>query len=160
MNSYETTGTVEQQGEIHVIGVPFAPGFKLVVLTPFYVVAALLTRTRLGATWLGFVFGTVSFLFGDGRYGIFEIFKHLAPGILCDLLVPLVRRRAGPFTWACLGAVTSVGRVATIFLVTLAVQPPAIAYAVLLPNLLSQVTAGFLSGFLTYPIVRTVEDKR
>jgi len=148
-----------------VPGVPFAPGFKLVVLTPFYVVAALLTRSRFGATWMGLVFGTVSFFFGDGRYGVFEIAKHVAPGSLCDLLVPLVARRGagkdklpGPLVWSVVGAVASIGRVATIFLVTLAVQPPAYAYAVLIPNLLSQLTAGFLSGFLTYPVVRHVME--
>src|SRR4029079_17662156 len=70
--------------------IPFAPGHKLVVLTPLYIVASLLTRSRGGATLNGLVMGTVAFLLGDGRYGIFEILKHVTPGIVCDLLVPLV----------------------------------------------------------------------
>ena len=53
--------------------IPFAPGHKLVLLTPLYVVASLKTRTRIGATLTGLVMGTVAFLLGDGRYGIFEI---------------------------------------------------------------------------------------
>ncbi len=60
------------------------------LLTPLYVVASLKTRTRLGATLTGLVMGSVAFLLGDGRYGIFEILKHVVPGILCDLLVPAI----------------------------------------------------------------------
>ena len=29
MNSYETTATVEEQGQVHVAGVPFAPGTEV-----------------------------------------------------------------------------------------------------------------------------------
>ena len=46
--------------------IPFAPGHKLVLLTPLYIVASLLTRTRFGATLTGLAMGTVAFLLGDG----------------------------------------------------------------------------------------------
>ena len=45
---------------------------------------------------------TVAFLLGDGRYGIFEILKHVTPGIICDLTVPLLvrgGRQPGPVVW-------------------------------------------------------------
>src|SRR5262249_27451440 len=106
--------------------IPFAPGHKLVILTPLYVVATLRTRTRAGATLTGLVMGTVAFLLGDGRYGIFEILKHIAPGILCDLMVPLLVRPGhktpGAFAWSLVGGLMGLGRFATIFTVTLAVQ--------------------------------------
>ena len=31
MNTYETTATVEEQGQVHVAGVPFAPGTEVEV---------------------------------------------------------------------------------------------------------------------------------
>ncbi len=31
MNSYETSATVENEGEVHIAGVPFAPGTKVEV---------------------------------------------------------------------------------------------------------------------------------
>jgi hypothetical protein len=35
MNSYETTATVQAQGQVHVAGVPFAPGTEVeVMITP------------------------------------------------------------------------------------------------------------------------------
>lgn len=137
--------------------IPFAPGHKLVLLTPLYVVAAMRTKTRFGGTLTGVTMGTVAFLLGDGRYGIFEILKHVAPGLICDLLVPLVTRggrRPGAFVWSIVGGLMGAGRFATIFVVTLSVQPPAIAYAILLPGFLIHTTFGILSGLVCSPLVR------
>ena len=84
-------------------GITFAPGWKTVILTPLYVVAPLITRTRFGATITGTVMGVVAFLLGDGKYGVFEIAKHVAPGLICDGIVPLVTRNGrlpGPIAWS------------------------------------------------------------
>jgi hypothetical protein len=140
--------------------IPFAPGHKLVVLTPLYVAASLKTRTRFGATLTGLVMGSVAFLLGDGRYGIFEILKHVAPGILCDLLVPLVankgRASRRTLAWSIVGGVMGLGRFATIFTVTLAVQAPAVAWAFLVPGLVIHTTFGVLSGFVSAPLIRAL----
>lgn len=135
--------------------IPFAPGHKLVLLTPLYIVAALRTRSRAGATLTGLVMGSVAFLLGDGRYGVFEVLKHVAPGILCDLFVPLVaRRNPGALLWSVLGGVMGLGRFATIFSVTLLVQAPAVAWAILVPGLLIHTTFGVLSGLVSAPLIR------
>jgi len=142
--------------------IPFAPGHKLVLLTPLYVVASLRTRTRAGATLTGLVMGTVAFLLGDGRYGIFEILKHLAPGILCDLTVPLLvrgGRTPGAVTWSILGGLMGLGRFATIFTVTLTVQAPAVAWAFLVPGLIIHTTFGVLSGLVSSPLIRAVHAR-
>jgi hypothetical protein len=139
--------------------IPFAPGHKLVLLTPLYVVASLKTKTRFGATLTGLVMGSVAFLLGDGRYGIFEILKHVAPGILCDLFVPLVtarKHKAGAVAWSLLGGIMGVGRFATIFVVTLTVQPPKVAFAFLIPGLVVHTTFGVLSGLVSAPLIGAV----
>lgn len=137
---------------------PFAPGHKLVLLTPLYIVAALLTRSRFGATLTGLCMGSVAFLMGDGRYGIFEIFKHVAPGLVCDALVPWMVRANGELRsgrwWSLLGAAVGLGRFATIFLVTLAVQPPKVAFAFLIPGTLLNVFFGVMSGWVSYHVAR------
>src|SRR5262249_39565372 len=145
--------------------IPFAPGHKLVLLTPLYVVASLKTRTRFGATLTGLVMGTVAFLLGDGRYGIFEILKHVAPGILCDLFVPLLARRrpktrgGSALVWSIAGGIMGVGRFATIFTVTLTVQAPAVAWAFLVPGLIIHTTFGVLSGLVSAPLIRAFIDR-
>jgi hypothetical protein len=143
--------------------VPFAPGHKLIVLTPFYILAPLLAKRRFPATLVGLTMGTVAFLLGDGRYGIFEIAKHVTPGILCDLFVPvLVRggRRPGPIVWSLFGALLAAGRLTTIFVIVLTVQAPRVAYAFLAPGLCFHVTFGALSGYVTYHIVRATDHVR
>jgi hypothetical protein len=143
--------------------VPFAPGHKLVILTPLYVIAGLLTRTPFGATLTGLTMGTVAFLLGDGRYGVFEILKHIAPGVICDLGLPFIAaadRRPGPIVWSIFGGVIAAGRFATIFGIVLVTQVPAMAYAILLPGMTVHVTFGVLSGYVTYQLVRGAEQLR
>jgi hypothetical protein len=140
--------------------IPFAPGYKTVILTPLYVVARLRTRSRLGATITGLTMGIVAFLAGDGRYGPFEILKHTAPGVVCDLVVPsMVRggRTPGPVAWSLLGALIGAARYATIFGVMLIVQPPRLAWALLAPGLALHTTFGVLSGWVSWQIVRAMQ---
>ena len=137
--------------------IPFAPGHKLVILTPLYVAAALLTRGRCGSTLTGASMGTASFLLGDGRYGIFEVAKHVAPGIVCDLGVPLIVRggsSGGRVVWSIFGGIVAAARFATILAMTGLVAAPAVAYAILVPGLLVHVGFGVVSGYVTYPLVR------
>lgn len=144
--------------------IPFAPGHKLVLLTPLYIVAALYTRSRIGATWTGLTMGVVAFLLGDGRYGIFEVLKHIAPGLICDLIVPpLARftlrsrgRAVSPIAWSIAGGVIAAGRFATIFSVTLFVRPPSVAWAFLVPGATVHITFGILSGYISHHLVRAV----
>jgi hypothetical protein len=125
------------------------------------VVATLRTRTRFGATLTGLVMGSVAFLLGDGRYGIFEILKHVTPGILCDLFVPLMvrlhgSRQPGALAWSLVGGLMGLGRFATIFTITLSVQAPAVAWAFLVPGLIIHTTFGVLSGLVSSPLIRAL----
>ncbi len=144
-------------------GIPFAPGYKVVILTPLYIVAALLTRTRFGATLTGLAMGTVAFLLGDGKYGVFEIAKHVAPGLLADAIVPFVTREhrlPGGFAWSLIGAVIAIGRFATILVITAVVAAPRVAYAVLVPGLIVHLTFGAASGYVSYHLVKAVARLR
>jgi hypothetical protein len=144
-------------------GIPFAPGYKIIILTPLYIVAALLTRTRFGGTLTGLTMGTVAFLLGDGKYGIFEIFKHLSPGLVCDALVPvMVRggRMPSGLQWSLFGALVGAARFATVFVIVVMVQAPAVAYAFLLPGICIHVGFGAASGYISYHVVRAVSRLR
>jgi hypothetical protein len=139
--------------------IPFAPGYKTVVLTPLYVVARLRTRSRFGATIAGLTMGLVAFLGGDGRYGPFEILKHTAPGVVCDLAVPwMVRggRTPGPVAWSLLGGLIGAARYTTIFGVMLLVQPPRLAWALLAPGLALHTTFGVMSGWVSWQLVKAM----
>ncbi|MEO1481590.1 MAG: energy-coupling factor transporter transmembrane component T [Myxococcota bacterium] len=137
-----------------VPGLPFAPGHKGVVLIPTYLLAAALTHRRNGATLLGSTFGTASFLFGDGKYGIFEIFKHITPGVLADAFAPILRRSRSPLMYAGVGMVLAAGRWGTIALVVLLVGAPATVVALLAPVALVHLGFGAASGVVTAALIR------
>jgi hypothetical protein len=44
MNAYETTATVEDQGQVHLAGVPFGPGTEVAVTIREKLVIVLRTR--------------------------------------------------------------------------------------------------------------------
>ncbi len=143
-------------------GLPFAPGHKGVILIPLYVVAGHMTRSRAGSTITGLTMGTVAFLLGDGRYGVFEIVKHVAPGVIVDLLMPLMRAgkgRTSMFAWSAFGLIIALGRFATITAIALTVQAPALVYALLLPGLTIHAIFGVLSGVVTAPLIRALRDR-
>ena len=107
--------------------------------------------------------GIVAFLAGDGRYGPFEILKHAAPGVVCDLTVPVLTRGGrtpGPIVWSALGALIGAARYATIFGVMLLVQPPRLAWALLVPGLALHTTFGVLSGWVSWQIVKAMDRER
>jgi hypothetical protein len=136
-------------------------------LTPLYIVASVKTRSRFGGTLTGLVMGSVAFLLGDGRYGIFEILKHVAPGVVCDLAVPRLthghgseRRLPGAFVWSVVGGVIGAARFATIFVVTLSVQAPEVGYAILVPGLSVHTLLGVLSGVVSYQLLKPLKEFR
>ena len=142
-------------------GIPFAPGHKGVLLIPLFIAAGYLTRSRAGSTLTGLTMGTVAFLLGDGRYGVFEICKHIAPGVLVDLGMPLLRGRAHRvWAWSLFGLVVALGRFATVTAIALVVQAPAVVYAVLVPGLAVHLVFGTLSGIVTAPLVRALAQGR
>jgi len=140
-------------------GIPFAPGYKLVVLIPLYILAGRLTYSRFGATTTGTTIGIVSFLFGDGRFGIFEIFKHIAPGLVVDGIMPTFKHRSIPpsrLLLALVGALCAAARIATILVVTCLIDPPPVFYALFLPMFISQTIFGFMSGWITFYLLKSL----
>lgn len=71
-------------------GLPIAPGLKNIILLPCFLLAAAQTRSRFGGTWCATTVGLLSFFLGFGKWGILELGHFVAPGLLIDLLLPLV----------------------------------------------------------------------
>ena len=102
-------------------GLPIAPGQKNLILLPFFILASAGTRSRLGGLWCAATVGLLSFFLGFGKYGILELGHFLAPGLLVDLLLPLVWGR-GWLRWAqmaLLGGLLGASRWTAQFLVIL-----------------------------------------
>jgi len=143
-------------------GIPFAPGHKLILLIPLYILAGALTQSRWGATLAGTSIGIISFLFGEGRFGVFEILKHIAPGLVVDALLPWLLRARPPSRWefVLLGALCAAARIATIVAVTFLIDAPAVFYALVAPMFISQTAFGAASGFITFYLLKSLDRFR
>src|SRR4029077_20862189 len=136
-------------------GIPFASGHKAILLFPLYILASRLTYSRWGATAAGSVMGVIGFLQGDGRFGVLEILKKVAPGWVIDLGEARGRRLPGWALGYCLlGLVAAVARTTTEFAVVAMLGSRAEIYLFPLARLVPNLVAGFLSGFATLFIIR------
>jgi len=128
-------------------------------LFPLYVLAARLTQSRWGATAAGSIMGVIGFLQGDGRFGVLEILKHVAPGFIIDIGEPLVRRwPPWALGYCVLGFFAAIARTATEFVVVLLLGARAEIYLFPAVKLLPNVIAGVLSGFVSVVVLRIVAE--
>lgn len=137
-------------------GLPFASGHKNLLVIPLLLYAAHFTGMRFGGFAAGTAIGIVSFLLGYGKYGVLEIAHFAFPGLLADLLLPFVRaasRSGRILQFAIVGALLGVGRFAANFLAIVLAGAPDFAFLLFAPLLVSQVTFGALSGFVSALII-------
>jgi hypothetical protein len=138
-------------------GIPFAPGHKNVVIIPFLLLASRLTRRRLGGLWTGLTAGVVSVLSGYGQYGVLEIAQFAIPGLMADLLLPIVRPNHPKWLrfveFGLIGGLLGVGRFTANVLVILLAGAPGMAFVLYLPMLASQVLFGAVSAFVSMAVL-------
>jgi hypothetical protein len=138
-------------------GIPFASGNRLVLVFPLYFVAARYTRSRIGATWLGATLGVVAFLFGEGRFGILEVAKYVAAGVILDLAWPLVGRRRSVLAFSLVGLLMGIGWFASTLLAAWIARAPAIFYVIAGGMAISQLVFATLSGPVSWALLRALE---
>ena len=138
-------------------GVPLASGHKTLALFPLYVLASRLTHSRWGGTSAGSIMGLIGLLQGDGRFGILETLKHVAPGVVIDLTEPLVRRWPSWALGYCfVGLLAGIARSATELLVIFALGARGEIYFFVAARLVPNLVFGFLSGFVTSFVMRAL----
>lgn len=138
-------------------GLPFAPGHKNIVVIPLLLMASLATRSRFGGFSAGIAVGIVSFLLGYGKFGAFEILQFALPGLLADLLAPVLVGGSGfilLMRMAILGALLGLARFAANFMVLMLAGSPELAWLAFTPMLISQMMFGGLSSLVCVYIVK------
>jgi len=144
-------------------GLPFAPGHKNMLVIPLLVMAAMLTRGRFGGFAAGFSVGIVSFLMGYGKFGIFEVLQFALPGLLADVLLPLLVSGSGFWLLlklTILGGLIGLTRFAANFMILMLAGSPELAWVVFAPMLISQVVFGALSSLVCVYVVHKVRDDK
>jgi hypothetical protein len=142
-------------------GVPLMQGAKTIFFIPMYILAADRTHTRWGGTIAGGIMGFIAFLNGDSRYGIFEILKHLVPGLVIDLIWPVVRRfPLHLWVLVLVGWLAAIARTSTQFAMMFCLGADNLTLYLfpslkLVPNLV----AGTLSALVSYPLLKQLGSR-
>lgn len=142
-------------------GLPFAPGHKNLIVIPLLLMAAMLTKGRFGGFTAGFSVGIVSFLMGYGKFGVFEVLHLALPGLLADILLPVMVAQSGFWLFlrlVILGGLLGLTRFATNFMILLLAGSPELAWIVFVPGLVSQVVFGALSSLVCVYVVNKIRD--
>ena len=137
-------------------GLPVMQGAKMIFFIPLYVLATDRTHTRWGGTIAGGIMGFLAFLNGDSRYGLFEILKHLVPGLTMDLIWPVVKRLPlRIWILVIVGWIAAAARTSTQFAMIFALSSDN-ATLLIFPalKLVPNAIAGTLSAFVTYPVLK------
>ena len=137
-------------------GLPVAPGQKNVLLLPFFLLAAKMTKSRFGGLWAGTTVGLISFLLGFGRWGVLELAHFVVPALLADLALPLVRGRAlfRLVQLVAIGAVMGVARFTANLLILVLVGNDWKIFVVMSPALATQILFGAFSGPVSLFLLR------
>jgi hypothetical protein len=135
---------------------PVMQGAKTMFFIPMYMLAADRTHTRWGGTTAGGIMGFIAFLNGDSRYGIFEVLKHLVPGMVIDLVWPLVRRLPlRMWILVLVGLLAAAVRTSTQFAMILCLGSDNEAlFVIALPKLIMNGIAGAMSALVSYPVLK------
>lgn len=141
-------------------GLPIAPGHKNIIIVPFFLAAAAMTHFRLGGLMTGLTVGIVSVMMGFGKFGIFEISHFAVPGLLADLLFPLIALNGSRwyrfFQLSLIGMIMGFGRFSANFLVILLAGAPSGAFILYLPMMFTQIIFGGLSVFVSLVILKVI----
>ncbi|MFT6288515.1 MAG: hypothetical protein ACJA09_003278 [Alcanivorax sp.] len=134
-------------------GLPISPGHKNLIIVPIFLYAAAATNSRFGGAKVGLAAGVLNFLLGYGKYGPLEVMQFFIPGLLADLMLPLVRRAPEKgllslLALGVMGGILGAGRFTGNALAVLIAGAPITLILVMLPALASQVFFGFLGSFL------------
>lgn len=140
-------------------GTGLTPGHQNLIVLPLLCLAADRTRRRWGATVVGTSAGLLSVMLGLGKNGIFILPAQMLPGVLVDLGWPFFRATTlRRFPCMILGAVAGLGRFTGMLLVLLLLDNAELLAAV--PFLsLGHVCFGFLSGTVTYSLIRQSRER-
>ena len=142
-------------------GLPVMAGMKSIFFIPLYIIAAEATRSRWGATVAGTIMGLIGFLNGDGRYGIFEVFKHTVPGVLIDVCWPLLSRFPRKlWVFVVMGVIAAIGRTSSELVMTLALGARAEIWLFPLWKMIPNLVAGVLSSYVTLGLLKSLMPVR
>lgn len=139
-------------------GLPLAPGHKNILVFPVLIHGILKSEKKLAGAQIGFISGVLHFSMGFGKYGPLGILQFALLGWVIDLLLLIPIKKTNLLFLMFVGGIGGVVRISTEIVLAYILGMPNIFYLIYLPYIISQVSFGVASGFITKSIIKQKDE--
>jgi hypothetical protein len=144
-------------------GLPLAPGHKSVLLFPVFIYGISNSEKRFAGVQIGSISGILHFSMGFGKFGPLGILEFSIVGLVIDLMLRLPFKKTNLFFLMLIGGTCGLVRITIEILLAYTLLPNSelsIAFIlVYLPYIISQVSFGIASGFVSRALLKTQENE-
>lgn len=131
-------------------GLPLAPGHKNILVFPILIHGLMKSDKPFAGTQIGAITGVLHFLMGFGnKYGPLGILEFVILGFLMDLLFKLPFKKDGLFFLMLVGGLGGATRISIEIILAQLFDMPKEFFILYLPYIISQISFGIASGFLS-----------
>ncbi len=140
-------------------GLPLAPGHKNILVIPVFIHAIEKSEKKFAGVQIGSISGILHFSMGFGKFGPLGIFEFAILGGVIDLMLKLPIKKTNLVYLMCIGAVGGLTRIATEILIAYALGMSSAFFIIILPYIISQISFGIASGFISRAILKNKNDE-
>ncbi len=141
-------------------GLPLAPGHKNILMFPVLIYGILKSEKKQAGLQVGFISGVLHFTMGFGKYGPLGILQFALLGWVFDLTLKLPFKKDNLFFLMFVGAIGGLARVSSEIVLAFAFGMPNAFYLLYLPYIISQVSFGIASGFISKALLKTNNNEQ
>lgn len=136
-------------------GLPVAPGHKNILVIPVFINAIHKSKKPFAGVQIGSISGILHFSMGFGKYGPLGILEFVIVGGMIDLMLKLPFKKTNLVYLMSIGAVAGITRIGIEILLAYILGISSAFFIIFLPYIISQISFGIASGFISRAILKT-----
>jgi hypothetical protein len=136
-------------------GLPIAPGHKNILVFPLFINAILKSKKPFAGIQIGSISGILHFSMGFGKYGPLGILEFVIVGGMIDLMLKLPFKKTNLVYLMSIGAIAGITRIGIEILLAYILGISSAFFIIFLPYIISQISFGIASGFISRAILKT-----
>lgn len=139
-------------------GLPLAPGHKNILVIPVFIHGIHKSEKKLAGLQIGSISGILHFSMGFGKFGPLGILEFGVLGLVIDLMLKLPVKKTNLLYLMAIGAIGGLTRIATEIALAYILGMTSVFYILYLPYIISQISFGIASGFISRALLKTNDN--
>jgi hypothetical protein len=140
-------------------GLPLAPGHKNILVIPVFIHGISKSEKKFAGAQIGTISGVLHFSMGFGKFGPLGILEFTLLGFVIDLLLKLPIKNTNLVYLMTIGAIAGIVRIGTEILIAYILGISSAFFLLYLPYIISQISFGIASGFISRAIIKKNENE-